>query len=208
MIGKKWRRGFPKGDAELVLPSAYYEEIYARDRHRKMGLWRHWSKQPGKHLWYATMLLAEPPILDVGCGAGHLAAMYHAYGLSFAYAGGIDYSRHATMLAKYHAPWASIGTGDISGHSELLSRSHYRTAVLLEVLEHIYDDLGLLAKIPSGRGVVMSVPSFPTDGHCRWFASGKQVSTRYGGVLGIERIVVEQGIQSDNRWFLVKGKRK
>ena len=208
MTQKKWRRGFPKGDPDLVLPAAYYDEIYARHWQKKLGLWQHWAKQPGKHLWYATMLLAEPPILDIGCGSGHLAAMYHAYGLAFAYAGGIDYSRYAIKLAHYHAPRANFACGNAASHTELLGRGHYQTAVLLEVLEHIYEDRQLLAKLPAGRSVVASVPSFPTDGHCRWFANGEQVKNRYKDILNIERLVVEQGIQSDNRWFILKGRRK
>jgi SAM-dependent methyltransferase len=205
---KKWRRGFPKGDPDLVLPAAYYEDIYARNFERKSALWSHWAKQGGKHLWYAAIILAEPPILDIGCGAGHLAAMYRAFGLDFAYAGGIDYSRSAIKIAKYHAPWANFAHAHAQTHPELLSRGHYQTAVLLEVLEHVFEDRDLLNMIPSGRGIVASVPSFPTEGHCRWFANGEQVKNRYGDILKIDRIVVEQGLQSTNRWFVMKGTRK
>jgi SAM-dependent methyltransferase len=208
VTAKKWRRGFPTGDADLVLPPGYYEEIYGRDWRRKEGMWRPWNKQGGKHLWYAALLLAEPPILDVGCGAGHLAAMYKDFGIQFAYAGGIDYSASAIKLARYHAPWAKLACGHAEGHAELLGRGHYRTAVFLEVLEHVIGDLALLAKVPVGRAVVFSVPSFPTEGHCRWFANGEQLLNRYGRCVAIERIVIEQGIKSDNRWFIVKGKRK
>lgn len=208
MTARKWRRGFPAGSAELVLPAAYYEDIYARHEHQRTGMWRHWTKQSGKHLWYATALLAEPPILDIGCGAGHLAALYGAFGMREAYAGGLDCSATAIRMARRHAPWASFARGHAQGHRELLARPHYRTAVFLEMLEHIIDDRELLQMVPVGRGVVFSVPSFETPGHCRWFATGQHVIDRYSPLLDIDRVVVEEGVLSDNRWFLVKGQRR
>jgi len=204
---KKWRRGFPSGSAELVLPQAYYEEIYARDFEMKIRTWRPWSKQSGKHLWYATLMLATPPIYDLGCGAGHLAAMCKDFGHPEWYRCGIDYSRSAIFLAQHQAPWATFVHGCAAGHIDLAKRSAYATAVLLEVLEHVYEDYELLLRVPEGRSVIFSVPSFPTEGHCRWFANAGQVKERYAPVVAIERVIVEEGINSENRWFIVKGRR-
>jgi SAM-dependent methyltransferase len=203
----RFRRGLPAGDAGLVLPREHYERIYAEDLHRRRGLWRLWNKQPGKFLWYAAMAMARPPILDIGCGGGHLAAMYRDVGRPGDYVAGIDYSSHAITIAKRQAPRAHFAQGDASTHPELLARGHYRTAVLLEVLEHVYEDLELLQMIPEGRHVVASVPSFPTDGHCRWFANADQVRKRYLPVVKFHRIVVEAGLQSDNRWWIFQGVR-
>lgn len=204
----EFRTGLPDGSETLVLPKRYYDTVYARHAKQKEGTWRHWTKQPQKHLFYASMVLADPPILDIGCGAGHLAAMYCAFGRQAHYAGGIDYSKEAIALARMHAPWASFAVGDAAGHPDLLARSHYRTAVFLEVLEHVLDDRRLFTLVPPGRGVVFSVPSFETRGHCRWFANSEQVARRYWDLLDVEQIVVEEGLASNNLWFVVKGLRR
>jgi trans-aconitate methyltransferase len=202
-----YKRGDPDGCRNLQLPQPYYERIYAEDRHRKRGTWRPWQKQGGKFLCYAVMQLATPPILDLGCGSGHLAEMLAAFGRKEHYALGMDYCPSAILMAKRRAPWATFASGNAAGHPELLARRIYRTAVLLEVLEHIYEDRELLSAIPRGRYIVASVPDFPTRGHCRYFGTALEVKQRYGDLISFERIVVEHGIASDNRWFLFQGRR-
>ncbi len=203
-----YKRGDPDGCRNLQLPQPYYERIYAEDRHKKRGTWRIWQKQPGKALWYAAMELATPPILDLGCGAGHLAQMLDQFGRKDDYAAGIDYSPSAVAMAKKRAPWAHFVRGSAVGHLHLLSRPFYKTAVLLELLEHIYEDRELIAKIPAGRHIVASVPDFPTRGHCRYFGTAEEVKQRYGRLMTFDRIVVEHGLASDNRWFVFRGKRR
>jgi len=205
---KRFRRGFPKGDPGLVLPQAHYERYYAEELHKRMGVWRPWNKQAGKFLGYAAMQLTQGPILDIGCGAGHLAAMYNAFGRRQDYAMGIEYCPSAIRLAKEkHAPWATFVVANAETHPALLRGKNYQTAVLLEVLEHIFDDKRLISLIPQGRHVVASVPSFPTNGHCRWFATATQARDRYAPLLRLNRVVVEAGVASDNRWFILHGVR-
>jgi SAM-dependent methyltransferase len=205
---KRFRRGFPKGDPDLVLPQAHYERFYAEELHKRTGMWRPWNKQPGKFLNYAAMLLTTGPVLDIGCGAGHLAAMYNAFGRRTEYAQGIEYCPSAIRIAQEkQAPWADFVLANAETHPALLKGNHYQTAVLLEVLEHIYEDQRLVSLIPKGRHVVASVPSFPTDGHCRWFANVNQARDRYRSLLRLSRIVVEAGVASDNRWFILHGVR-
>jgi len=209
MSDKRYKRGLPAGDPGLVLPAAYYERIYARDRHHHLGTWRPWFKQGGKFLWYSAMMLAgDRSIIDLGCGAGHLAAMYAVFGRGKKYIGGMDYSRAAIQMAREkHAPWANFIQGNITTHPSYLKARTYKAAVLLEVLEHIYEDIALLKLIPRGRFVVGSVPDFYTDGHCRWFTTADQVRDRYSRVLKFHRIIREGGIASDNRWFVFLGTR-
>lgn len=193
-------KGFPRGDPSLEHPSEHYDKIYTRAEPSS------WTAQRARTVtWYPALLLAEPPIIDIGCGAGHLAQMCDVFDIPYVL--GVDYSAKAIQLARQNAPSAQFMTADAAEGKTIFGSEDYRTAVFLEVLEHIHDDLGLLRQIPSGRVVVGSVPSFYTDGHVRWFANERQVWQRYKNVLQIERVVTERAVNGTNQWFIFKGVR-
>jgi SAM-dependent methyltransferase len=202
----KFKKGYPKGDKDLVLPAAYYNDVYSRSLHQKIKYYLPWSKLGSRSVvWYPALMLAEPPILDIGCGAGHFAAMCRDFNV--AYSAGIDYSSSAIKLARMHAPRAHFITSNAGSQAAMIKGNSYKTAVFLEVLEHVYEDLDMIRKIPKGRVVVGSVPSFHTYGHCRWFGHAGEVKQRYKNVLDLKSVIVECAQGSDNRWFIFKGVR-
>jgi SAM-dependent methyltransferase len=195
--------GFPKGDPALERGPAFYDQAYRE----KSPLQKPWWQQPLRVVaWYPALLLAKPPIFDVGCGAGHLAAMCSVFGVD--YARGIDFSSAAIKSAKRQAPNAEFIVSPAAEAKAHFARQDYKTAVFLEVLEHVYHDLELLRLVPKGRTIVASVPSFHTDGHVRWFTSKDEVIQRYNKVVRIDRIVTEPGQSGGGkRWFVFRGGR-
>jgi trans-aconitate methyltransferase len=197
------KRGFPQGAPGLEMPKKYYDHLYANGDFGKA-----WNRVGARTVtYYPALVMAEPPILDIGCGTGYLAVMCEQFGI--AYAMGIDYSAEAIKIARERVPLARFATQSASdAERKVLTRQDYQTAVLLEVLEHVYDDIRLLKLIPKGRTVVASVPNFFTYGHVRWFYEPDEVRQRYKGALEIERIVTEQARVGSNQWFIFKGVRK
>ena len=89
-------------------------------------------------------IIGDRSMLDIGCGQGKLSAYIKDYA-------GFD------MVDNPH------GVGDI------YTRDYEDCAVyvLLEVLEHLERDLEVLGKIPVGKQVLFSVPSFDDPAHVR-----------------------------------------
>ena len=190
--------GFPEGDKALELGPEYYDEVY-RTSAKYLGSWQ---DAPWRHVvWYPALLLAEgDPIYDIGCGTGQFAEMCEAYGAW--YTEGIDTSPVAIEQARKRC------AGPFTVFDGLKCRPHDGTTVTcLEVLEHIYEDVALLKRLPQSTYVVASVPNFQTKGHVRWFKDEDQVRQRYEAVLDIDTIITEKGAGS-NRLFIFRGVRR
>ena len=192
----------PEGSANLELPADHYDRTLP-----VTDIDAHWSSlDTSRHaIWYPALALSEGGIADLGCGSGHLCQMAEDLGADYRF--GVDSSHRAIGFARLRCPDATCHLADLLRSRRLLRRTDYHTAVLTEVLEHVYDDLGLLCMIPRRKVIVASVPSFWTDGHVRWFASASQVRHRYGRVLDIDAMVVARVPRSSNRWFVIRGRR-
>jgi SAM-dependent methyltransferase len=101
---------------------------------------------------------AEATVIDIGCGAGaNLAELARHYRCV-----GIDPSRHAIELARRRFPGVAFVHGtaprDVAG--EIASA---RAVLLMDVLEHVEDDRGLLADVvaaaPPGAVLLLTVPA-------------------------------------------------
>lgn len=98
-------------------------------------------------------------VIDVGCGTGaNLAALasdYHCLG--------IDVSEHAIRLAKRRFPAIQFLCSDLS-HVEVRPAPGPRIWLLLDVLEHVEDDVGflsgLLASMKEGDYLLITVPAY------------------------------------------------
>jgi len=163
-----------------------------------------WRDAPGRQLVLEPAAImcaiAGGPVLDVGCGVGHLGELLDE--MRIPYRLGLDTSPVAVSLAQHSVPavvshWAQT--------RRYLAHLHYRTVALLEVLEHVVDDLGLLAAIPAGRSVVASVPSIASLGHVRWFGAWAEVKARYGALVRIVEVTERKA--GESRWWIWRGVR-
>ena len=91
--------------------------------------------------------------IDVGCGIGWFTDMYY-FNISRDVKG-IDFS---TLAILFHArrmyPAIEFEIADIFKYDY----TGYELAILMEVLEHIDDDVGLIEKLPKGCTVYATVP--------------------------------------------------
>lgn len=91
-------------------------------------------------------IIGSRSMLDIGCGQGALSTYVENYF-------GFDMVEN-----PYHV--ANIYEEDYGD---------YDVYVLLEVLEHLIRDTEVLAKIPEGKEIIFSVPSFDCPSHVRMF---------------------------------------
>ena len=190
----------PHGERRMELPASHYDQVYAA--HPKYG--HGWQRHPARHVcWYPALVLARPPVFDIGCGPGQVAEMCRDMGIE--YAGGLDYSEVAVDMARKRCPGQTFMVHD--ARKPLPPTKLFNTALILEVLEHVYLDLRVLGNVPLGCRVVASVPSFHTEGHVRWFSSAKEVVERYRPLLEVDTVITETAA-SGNRWFVFRGVRR
>jgi 2-polyprenyl-3-methyl-5-hydroxy-6-metoxy-1,4-benzoquinol methylase len=127
----------------------------------------------------ASRLLGFQYILEVGCGTGQLAHMLKDLGVR-AYTG-FDFSAEAIAIACGHLD-ADLRVADAMT-TDLFETIPYDAVVMTEVLEHLPDDLGLLARIRPGTHVFATVPGFDDPAHVRYFFDVSEVQRRYKRVL-------------------------
>lgn len=137
----------------------------------------------------------RPRVVDLGCGTGRLAELIGPHtGLTVTYRG-LDFSRAmlteaARHLERFENPETSdtcwFEYFDLAGHwPELLRNDPDVTYIALEVLEHLDDDLALLAKLPEGADVILSVPSTDSYAHVRHFPNLTDAIDRYATALDL-----------------------
>jgi len=104
-------------------------------------------------------------VLDIGCGQGKLGEYIKNYD-------GFDMVKNPYRVA------------DIYTHDY----GDYDIYVLLEVLEHLVRDTEVLDKVPVGKEVIFSVPSFDDPAHVRLF-SEDTARWRYRNLVKIEEVI-------------------
>lgn len=112
---------------------------------------------------------AQGRVLDIGCGIANLQHYIENYS-------GFDFSPESIRLANTNKVWV--------GNAYDESFDGYDTYVAIEVLEHL-DDLRLIRKLPKGKTLIFSVPSFSDPGHIRSY-NKDNISQRLDGLLNID----------------------
>lgn len=164
--------------------SLYYDAIYASSSE--------YEKEPSDSVYYDVWkaiimqietIQSQLPfyVLDIGCGPGQFARLFSECLNNYSYLG-IDTSRTAISQAQSRNPNYEFICGAIDTvPAEYLHRTNL--FLVLEVLEHIVNDLGLIASLPAGKTLIFSVPNFDSFGHIRFFKNVNQVHERYNSVV-------------------------
>lgn len=108
-----------------------------------------------------SQMVGSRSMIDIGCGQGKLSEYIADYD-------GFDMVKNPYLVA------------DIYTHDY----GDYDVYVLLEVLEHLTKDIDVLQKIPHGKQVVFSVPSFDDPSHVRMFTENI-LRWRYRNIINI-----------------------
>lgn len=138
------------------------------------------SSKARYHELYKTVgeIIGEKSMLDIGCGQGTLSEYIKNYD-------GFDMVENPYCVAD-------IYTHDFGD---------YDSYVLLEVLEHLTRDKDVLEKIPSGKEIVFSVPSFDDPSHVRMFTE-RIVQYRYADLIELNYVLRFNFNSTKNRWQL------
>lgn len=159
--------------------------------------------------------IAPKGVVDVGCGAAHFAlALEETMGEDAPTYLGVDFSEVAIGIAekakfpepKYTFGVADVVTGGLAQPMEVDDDYEAKDVayVMIEFLEHIDDDLGVLMQVPPGAHVILTVPNFGDAAHVRWFDNLMDVIARYGCML--DNLMAEEC--STGRHFMLTGTKK
>lgn len=154
-----------------------------------------WEASPWRETYEeaARWVGMDDHVLDLGCGTGRFLGMLAAKG----YRGllqGMDFSPLAVKEAKRYlgdyfpdsidfAHRVKLDVQDLRGYTPPKADTY----VCLEVLEHLADDLEVVASLPPGSRFIFSVPSYMSASHVRAFPLVSQVFTRFEPLLDIRR---------------------
>jgi 2-polyprenyl-3-methyl-5-hydroxy-6-metoxy-1,4-benzoquinol methylase len=172
----------------------YYDRIFTREDDYRA----HYRDSRYYVVWTQVVALLRhvpsPRILEIGCGPGQFAR--YLYDEGFRDYHGFDFSPEAIRRAREVSP-QSFEVGDAAAEEPY--RKDYNVAIVLEVLEHVSDDLTMLARLHRNTVVLFSLPDFDDEAHVRFFRSAQDIVTRYQPVVDLRRIV------RIDRWFVCAG---
>ncbi len=189
--------------------STFYDQLYLSGGWQK-EYHKHYTERVDYKSWKKTLewikLESHPEIIEIGCGTGQFANMLLDNGISNYH--GIDFSPIAIDMAKKNnSNYTNCFTIDNALSSNIYT-SEYNIAILLEVLEHIDDDLHILANIKDNCTVIFSVPNFDSASHVRWFNTRNAILARYGDIVDIEDIYEIELKPTLNKIYLAKAVKK
>lgn len=186
---------------ELIREEA--NKIYAnKDRHYS----RHYSKSPYLKIWEhaASYINGVDMVCDIGCGPGQLMELLldkDVTGYTGIDISPVAISKACDLLSKRKDAFkVSLVCTNILNGFTMPQADKY---VLIEILEHLNEDKQLLAKIPRGKEVILSVPSYLGGSHVRKFDNAEQVKERYGSIVLPEEIVELK--HGSGKIFVLKG---
>ena len=144
-------------------------------------------------------------VLEIGCGPGQLAAYLLDQGIE-GYVG-LDFSPQAIEMARKHAPRGQFVVGD-AREPAIHRTTEHGALICTEVLEHITDDLKVVAAFTAGKRCFCSVPNFPYESHVRHFTDAAEVAARYGRFFDQLSVTTFRSPRDpSDRFFLLDGVR-
>jgi len=170
------------------------------------------EKSPWLDLYQVAVTLVPVPhcrVADLGCGTGRFARLLTHHGVTSYW--GVDFSPTRIEEARRYVPELEFHVGDLRDPHIRARFPEFDTFIVIEVLEHIEDDLGLLAAIPQGALVVYTVPTYDAAAHVRVFESIEAIHHRYGSLLATDSGQIHTMIRPakpTNRVFIGSARRR
>lgn len=186
--------------------ASFYNRAY-KDGGWNKEYFKHYANSNNYETWKkVTSWITEIPdckIIEIGCGPGQLANMLFDNGIIDYH--GIDFSKVAINIAKTKNPnFAHCFDVEDAFKSEIFHLD-YNVVIILEVLEHIEDDIILLKRIKGPTRVIFSVPNFDSQAHVRWFTDKDEIIERYSDIVKIDFVHEICYPNSPNKVFLMNG---
>lgn len=127
---------------------------------------------------------SAPLVVELGCGTGRFARQLQQDGFDGDYVG-VDFAPGCVAESQRYAPHPNYRYEVADLRDMLPFTTGYFVA--LEVLEHFADDLGLLARLPDGCPIAISVPTFDSESHVRYFPAADTAIDRYAAEISIDQ---------------------
>ncbi|MFA9456773.1 class I SAM-dependent methyltransferase [Halalkalibacter sp. AB-rgal2] len=167
----------------------FYNNAYQNGGYKNMYR-KHYSTSPYFKVWNKAIEIIKtidnPAMIEIGCGVGQFAQMLFDH--HYTQYKGIDFSDTAISLAQTRNPLFQKNFSIDDAYTSSIYEEHYNLVILFEVLEHLQQDLPVLANIKKGVKVIFSVPNFDSASHVRHFQSKEHVFERYRNELHINQI--------------------
>lgn len=142
-------------------------------------------------------------VLEIGCGMGGLAQMLLDRGIE-SYVG-LDFSKKAVEIARRREPRGRFIVGDARTTSAYSDVEH-DAIVCTELLEHVEDDLAIVARFRPGVRCLFSVPNFPYRSHVRYFDGPQSARARYAAFFdGLDVTTLKSPRNPKNEFYLLEG---
>jgi 2-polyprenyl-3-methyl-5-hydroxy-6-metoxy-1,4-benzoquinol methylase/thioredoxin-like negative regulator of GroEL len=171
-------------DESMDVSRKYYDDVYETSMKYKS----HGNESVYLPVWKEVVDQIKSggyhQVLDLGCGPGQFAEYLLEQIPHLKYTG-IDFSTVAIAAAQKRCPHAQFIQADLFAEN-IFDDVDHNVVLLLEVLEHLHQDLELLKKLPPGSRIIASVPNFDSFGHVRYFISSTDVAKRYECVMKID----------------------
>jgi hypothetical protein len=106
----------------------------------------------------------------------------------------------AIDMSRKRTPQLDFQVADVA-KPETYRGLDFNAIVCMEVLEHIEDDLGVLACFPAGVRCLITVPNFPWQSHVRHFESKDSVSRRYEKFFESLSVTRIKGMRNESEQF-------
>lgn len=198
---RRWDAEPPAGERD----ANYYDRYFAEDE----GYRRPYYKSQYYPLWTVIADRVRRggcrKVLEIGCGSGQLAALLLDQGVD-QYVG-LDFSAQAVDIARAAAPAGRFVVGDARS-TTIYDEFDCDVLICTEVLEHIEDDLTVIARFPAGKRCICSVPNFPYESHVRHFDDAAAVAARYGRFFDDPDVLTLVSPKAySTRYFLLDGRR-
>jgi SAM-dependent methyltransferase len=188
------------GSATSEFGADFYDESFEREGRWKLPYWElQWYGSWTAIAERITAASDDPAVLDMGCGAGHFAALLHDRGVGrFT---GFDFSEKRLAYAKTLVPDYDFVVAD-AYTTDLFTTAEYGTVVCTEFLEHLDRDVEVLQRIRSGARVLGTVPNYDAEAHVRVFPTKDAVVERYGVVLRDIRVDQVHNTTGTAEWLM------
>lgn len=169
---------------------------FSADRNREMPV-EYYNEKIPKDLppaWFTMYMIAvslaieqdkNNKIMDIGCGPGRIAEVLQFIGIPRHQYWGFDWAEKCIELAVKNYPKYIFGIGNFYNKEVHKLYKDFDAFLILECLEHVEDDFGVIKPIPSGKIVIISVPNTWDESHVRIFRSHHEVMARYSGLIHI-----------------------
>lgn len=164
------------------MPASYYDNVQVTE-YWYDDLAFGWRSMYAHALAFIMGCGKDVRVFDLGCGSGRFAQFCKIFGIKNYM--GVDFSERCIEIARERNPDYDFKVANLDHPATYTLCEGYDVFVCLEVLEHVENDQYIVASLPSGRGVFISVPNTWDKAHVRVFSTQKDAIDRYSDLLDI-----------------------